>query len=85
MEIRIAEGVVVSIEFLLALFELAVLLILLVHMKRMRDHGEIERKELQQLHKLHSELKEALHLLKEDIRELNKNQAEMHALLKTLK
>lgn len=85
MEIRIAEGLVVSIEFVLALFELLVLCMLLVHLKRMRDHGDIERKELQQLHKLHSELKEALRLLKEDIRELGKNQAEMHALLKTLK
>jgi hypothetical protein len=57
---------------------------ILLHMKKMREHSEIERKELAELRRLHGELKETLKLLKEDISELNENQREMHKIMKIL-
>ena len=41
MEIILFEDVVVSLELILAIIELAVLVIVLVHMKKMEEHSGV--------------------------------------------
>jgi len=80
----VLSGNVVSPELVIALIELLVLLGILVHMRRMREHDVIEREELREIKRLHGELGEAVGLLKEDIKDLSENQREMHEVMKAL-
>jgi hypothetical protein len=84
MDVVLFEDVVVSLELVIAVIELLVLVGILIHMKRMREHAVVEKEELKEIRKLHVELGEAVRLLKEDIRDLTENQREMQDIMKAL-
>lgn len=84
MNLFLFEDVVVSVELALIIVELGVLIVILTHMRKMREHSEVERQELREIKRLHGELDETVKLLKNDIMELNENQTEMHELIKVL-
>ncbi|MFH1125823.1 MAG: hypothetical protein V1703_01745, partial [Candidatus Altiarchaeota archaeon] len=70
MYITISESTVVSLELILLFVELFVLIIILSHMRKMREHAAIEREEIKEIRRLHEELGETISLLREDIKEL---------------
>jgi len=82
MEFILFEDMVVSLEFLLFVLELAILLIILMHIREIKKHDKLVAEEVKDIKRLHHELHETLRLLKEDIRELSENQGEMHKTVK---
>lgn len=65
--------VAITLELVLAIIELGVLIVILVHMKELKGYSELEKQEIREIKRLHKEIAETVGLLEEDIRQLNEN------------
>lgn len=81
MELVILENLVLSIEAMLFGLELAFLIIIMVHMRKMRDEDGLLKVNIAELRTLHIELHESMKLLKEDIADLNETNKELQEFI----